>query len=126
MVMNRVTANAEPNSKANVRQYMVAIATCTNLATVAGEEGLDSSDLRVLFGPFTYVEARSFIVSAFRGGANISTIRRPIVTEVHEATMFVHGDESDDYSEYIVENWKASHYVDTDCAKFPKHHAEQL
>ena len=126
MVMNQVTANAEPTSNANVREHMVAIATCANLATVAGEEGLEVSDLRTLFGPFGYAEARAFIVSAFRGGLNISTIHRPIVTHIHEATMFVHGDEDSDYEEYIVETWKASHYQDTDCSKFEKHEADQL
>jgi len=125
MVINQVTASAEPNSKSNVSEceYWVGVATCQCLATIAGEEGMDTSDLRTLFGPFTYVEARAFIVSAFRGGLDINAGKG---TMIHDATMFVQGDESDDYEDYIVETWKADHYIDTDCSKFEKHEADQL
>lgn len=128
MVINQVTANAEPNSKANVREYMVSFHLCQHLPTISGEEGLEvGHDLRVTFGPFSYVEARSFIVSAFRGGLNISTIpNRPIVTQAHGATMYVPGDNTNDYEDYIVETWQADHYIDTDCSKFEKHEAGQL
>ena len=114
MVMNQVTAKAEPN----VSAVFVRLAYCLHLATVIGEwYGWNNADvsIRNTFGPFTREEAHTFIVSAMTGSADL-----PFDLPVHSAQMFV---ENDDYEESILEEWPTNTFVGSKCSTFEEHEA---
>lgn len=116
MVMNQVTANAEPN----VSEVFVRLAYCLHLATVIGEwYGWDSADvhIREIFGPFTRQEAHTFIVSAMTGSADL-----PFDLPVHSAQVFIDNGNDDDE---IIEEWPTNTFVGSKCSTFEKHEAGQ-
>ena len=114
MVMNQVTANAEPN----VSEVFVRLAYCLHLATVIGEwYGSSDADIHIrdIFGPFTRQEAHTFIVSAMTGSADL-----PFDLPVHSANVFVVGD---DYEDEVLEEWPTNTFVGSKCSTFEKHEA---
>lgn len=124
MATNEVTANAEPNSKEDEKNYYVIVKYCEDIPTLVGDEKLEDY-CNDYFGLFTLQEARNFVVKAFRGGLDICNISdRPIIAIVHTATIYVCGDSPSDYIK--VKTWVASEYKDTDCSRCDTHEAGEL
>ena len=123
MVMNQVTANAEPN----VSEVIVVVMHCHELLTVAGENGVDVSDIRATFGPMSYPEARTLamdmIVNGAPSGLNVRMNRHfPKTLPVHEVILTVAPDDPcDDLT--VIETWVARHHNVSQCRSLPRHEA---
>lgn len=96
----------------------VRLSYCLHLPTVLGETfGTYDPDtyVRDTFGPFGYLEARAFIVTAIAGRADL-----PLGLPVHDASIFTVGD---DYEDEIVETWTARFTNGSKCKSLDPHRA---
>ena len=123
MVMNQVTANAEPN----VSEVIVVAIHCGDIVTIAHENGLEPTDIRSTYGPMSYIEARTLATDMIANGAptglNVRFNRHfPETLPVHEVLLTVLSDDPDEDDE-IIETWVARHHNVSQCRSFDKHEA---
>ena len=122
MVINQVTASAEPN----VREVVVVAIHCDDLPTIAHENGLEDTDICSTYGPMTRDEAREFALNMLANGAptrlNVRFNRYfPITLPVHEVILAIPNDGDGD--DEIIETFVARHYDYSECAGLDPHEA---
>lgn len=99
----------------------VRLAYCNHLPTVLGETfGNYNADVHVqdTFGPFDYLQARAFIVTAIAGKAEL-----PFGLSVHDANIFT---VEEDYEDEIVETWTARFTNGSKCKDLDPHQAGEV
>jgi hypothetical protein len=108
---------------------LVAI-PCDNLNVVTHELGLDESDIRNTYGPFTMAIAREvagdMIINGFMTGLNNefnSTF--PTNLPVHEILFTIVSDNVED-DIVIADTWAARDFPWSDCACSEKHEAYEM
>lgn len=122
MVMNQVTANAEPN----VSEVIVVAIHCDDLVTIAAENGLEPTDICSTYGPMSYPEARKLAMEMIVNGAptrlNVRFNRYfPVTLPVHEVILTIPNDDPD--ADEVIETWIARHHNVSECKGLDPHEA---
>lgn len=106
---------------------IIHVRPCLDLGMVTRELGLEESDIRTNFGPYTMFIAHEIacdiIINGFPTGLNQKVNECfPLMLEAHEVLLTIPGND-DDPEITIAETLTASEFPWSDCCKFGKHEA---